>query len=130
MKVETQANAQFVDELRSEEYAKYLENHNAPQMRLPKNLKEVGSCLTQKQVFDSGEYFRKKEEEEKYQQKLEDTIKEKLRQTELQAQTHANLLRPGAPLYPAQSFDSGVYYKQVSLATKEVDQKHRREGIK
>jgi hypothetical protein len=41
MKIESNVNAQLVDELRSEEYARYLENHNAPQMRLPKNLKEV-----------------------------------------------------------------------------------------
>lgn len=129
MKMELLANAQIIDELKSEEYAKYLENHNAPQFRLPKNLKDVQLPLTQKQIFDSGEYFRKKEEEEKYHHKLEEAIKEKLRQSEMQAVQQAAVLRPGVPLHPSQPFDSGVYYKQVSLAKKEVEQQ-KKEGVK
>lgn len=76
-------------------------------------------------MFDSGEYFRKKEEEEKYHHNLEEKIKEMLRHPELEAHIHANILRPGAPAPTVQSFDSGVYYKQVSLATKEVDQRKK-----
>lgn len=100
------------DELKIEGYAKYLEHHM-------NDLKKKHEEAEPGKRFDSAVHFMNQHKEDVYRKLLEEEIQKELKQVEKERR---KLLGPhGHQAGGKVEFDSGVYYKAISEATKRVD---------